>query len=380
MRASPFGLSRDNSLIVLSMLFWGGGEGLWLYIQPLYVKSLGANSLEIGFVLSVAPVLMLFTFIPVGIIADRYSRKRVMVAGYAAGAVAVSLLGLARDWRQSIVGFVLYYGSAACLPAIYAYVAHATEARHLNRAFSIVYAGYALGLTIFPTLGGWLGQVAGFRMVFALSAFFLALSTLSVALVADQPVSPAAPRFGFHEVLVNRRLLLISALFIPTFLALYLGQPFAPNYLQEVVKVELFKIGFLGSLHALGATIIGIWLGRLTEGGWSFMIGQGLVVVSLVVFLGTQAMPLLMLSFFLRGAYNACRSLAMAQTGRVLSSGSAGLSFGIFNTAYNISAVVAPFLAGWLYISRPDLPFLVSAATIPVTMVLFWALVRGERV
>ena len=58
MRRRFLGLSRDNFLIMLSMLFWGCGEGLWLYVQPLYVKSLGADSMQIGLVLSIAPVLM----------------------------------------------------------------------------------------------------------------------------------------------------------------------------------------------------------------------------------------------------------------------------------------------------------------------------------
>jgi sugar phosphate permease len=68
----------------------------------------------------------------------------------------------------------------------------------------------------------------------------------------------------------------------------------------------------------------------------------------------------------------------MAQTGKVLSARSAGLAFGIFNTAYNLSTVLAPYLAGWLYTSRPDLPFLISAAMILVMMAFSFVLVRGD--
>lgn len=378
MRGSLLGLSRDNFLIALSMFLWGSGEGLWFYIQPLYVKSLGADALQIGLVLSIAPVAMLLTFIPGGILADRYSRKKIMVAGYMTGSVAIVLLAVAQDWRQSIVGFLLYYGSAACLPAVYAYMAHASQVQDLNRTFSVVYAANALGLTVFPSVGGWLAGAAGYRAVFGFSALLLALSTVITTQVREQPVAPSPSGLGFREVLSNSRLLLTSALFVPVFLALYLGQPFAPNYLQEVVGIELLWIGFLGSVHALGATALSLWLGRLFTGAWGFITGQGLVFLSLLVFLRFQAIPLLMLSFFLRGAFNACRSLAMAQTGRALSSGSAGLAFGIFSTAYNLSTVLAPYLAGWLYTCRPDLPFLVSAAVIPVMMGFSLLLVRGD--
>lgn len=378
MRSPLLGLSRDSFLVMLSMFFWASGEGLWFHIQPLYIKSLGANPLQIGFVLSVAAVVMLFSFIPAGILADRYSRKKNMLGGYVAGTIAVLLLALARDWHHSIPGFLLYYGSAYCLPAIHAYIAHASEAKDLNRAFTVMYAAHSLGLTVSPAVGGWLGQAAGFRAVFGLSGVFLALSTITVWQVKEQPVSPTLSGFGLRGVLSNRRLLLISSLFVPTFLALYLGQPFAPNYLQEIVGIELFRIGFLGSVHALGATILSLWLGRLSAGTRGFIVGQGLVFLSLLIFLRFQAIPLLVLSFFLRGAFNAVRSLAMAQTGKVLSSGSAGLAFGIFNTAYNLSTVLAPYMAGWLYTSRPDLPFLVSAAMIPVMMAFSFVLLRGD--
>jgi MFS family permease len=194
----------------------------------------------------------------------------------------------------------------------------------------------------------------------------------------EQPVAPAPSSFGVHEILSNRRLLLITVLFVPAFLALYLGQPFAPNYLQEVVGVELSWIGFLGSVHALGATILTLWLGRLSKSGVGLMVGQGLVFLSLLLILRFEAFPVLVTSFFLRGAFDAVRSLGLAQTGRVLSSRSAGLAFGVFNTAYGLSLVLAPYLAGWLYTSRPDLPFLISAAMIVGMMAFSFVLVRGD--
>ena len=41
-------LGRDNRLILTSLFLWGSGEGLWIYIQPLYTKRLGASPVQIG--------------------------------------------------------------------------------------------------------------------------------------------------------------------------------------------------------------------------------------------------------------------------------------------------------------------------------------------
>jgi MFS family permease len=376
MRGRILGLSRDNSLILLSMLFWGSGEGLWFYVQPLYVKSLGADSMQIGLVLSVAPVLMVLGFVPGGLLADRYGRRRIMLATGVAGTVAALLLALAGDWRQSIVGFVLYYASACGLPAIHAYVAHSTERKDLNRVFSLMYAAFSVGLIFFPSLGGWIAELAGFAPVLVLAAAFCALSNLAVFFVEEQPVEGRSQGSGLGELLSNRRFLVFTSVGVFVFLALQLGQPFAPNYLQEVVGVEIFLIGVLGSAHALGATVLGVWLGKLSEGVASLIVGQGLVLVSLLILVSFRALPVLMVSFFLRGAFSACKALALAQAGKTIGETNSGLAYGVVNAALNLSWVLAPYTAAWLYTARPDLPFLSSAAMIAVMMAFSWMLLR----
>jgi predicted MFS family arabinose efflux permease len=377
MRTSLLGLSRDNFLILLSMLLWGAGEGLWFYVQPLYVKSLGADSLEIGFVLSLAPVLMVLILVPSGILADRYGRKKMIVAGSVMGTVAVLLLAASHDWRQSILGFSLYWGSTACLPAVHAYVAHASDRKDLNRNFSLMYAAFAVGLIIFPTVGGFLAERAGFPVALVVAAVLYGASTLVVIAIREQPLSPAPSGLGFRDVVSNRRVMTICVVSVFVFLALFLGQPFAPNYLEEVVGLELVWIGFLGSVHALGATVLGVVLGRFSEGVGGLVAGQALVLVSLVVLLSSGAIPLLALSFFLRGAYNASRALALGQMGNVIGETSSGLAYGLLDTALGLPWVLAPYMAAWLYTVRPDLPFLTSIGMIGAMMIVSAFLLRG---
>ena len=379
MRKSWLGLSRDNFLVMLSMLFWGAGEGLWFYVQPLYIKSLGADSLEIGFVLSLAPVLMVLILIPSGILADRHGRKKMMVGGSVMGTVAVLLLASARDWRQSIVGFLLYWGSTGCLPAFHAYVAHASDRKDLNRNFSLIYAAFAVGMIIFPTVGGFLAERVGFPLALCTAAAFYAVSTVLVVAVREQPVAPTTAGFGLRDVLSNSRLMIICTVSVFIFLAMFLGQPFAPNYLEEVVGLELVWIGFLGSAHALGATVLGVVLGKLSEGVAGLVVGQALVLVSLLLLLRFQAIPVLALSFFLRGAFNACRALTLGQMGKLVGETASGLAYGLLNTAMGLPWVLAPYMAAWLYTSRPALPFIVSAAMIAVMMMVSVVLLRNPH-
>ena len=169
-------LGRDNRLILISLFLWGSGEGLWIYIQPLYIKSLGASPVQIGLVLSIAALAMMATFIPAGFLADRYSRRKTMLGGYLLGALEMVFLAWAQDWHQSILGFLLYSASAYCMPIINSYVSHAGAGQDLNRVFTAVFSGYSLGLTLSPPLGGWLGEALGLRSVFWISTLFFAIS------------------------------------------------------------------------------------------------------------------------------------------------------------------------------------------------------------
>jgi MFS family permease len=300
------------------------------------------------------------------------------VGGCVMGTVAVLLLASARDWRQSVAGFLLYWGSTCCLPAFHAYIAHASDRKDLNRNFSLMYAVFSVGLIIFPTVGGFLAERVGFPLALATAAAFYAVSTLLVVAVREQPSIGTVADFGFRDVLAKTRLMLLCIISVFIFLAMYLGQPFAPNYLEEVVGLELLWIGFLGSANALGATLLGVGLGKLSEGVAGLVVGQALVLVSLLILLASHAIPLLALSFFLRGAYNACRALTLAQLGKVTGETSSGLAYGMLDTAIGLPWVLAPLTAAWLYTLRPALPFVVSAAMIAAMMIVSVLLLRDQ--
>ena len=58
--------------MALALLLWGLGEGLFLYIQPLHLEELGADSVRIGTVLAAAGIARALAFIPSGALADRF--------------------------------------------------------------------------------------------------------------------------------------------------------------------------------------------------------------------------------------------------------------------------------------------------------------------
>lgn len=368
------GLNRDNQLVTLSLLLWGLGEGLFLFLEPWYIGQLGATPTQIGTVLSLAGFVTVIIYLPGGILSDRFDRKRMMLGGYALGALGTLLMAAAHQWQTLTPGLLVYALSSYCIPGITSYVAHASDEDNLTQTLTAVFAVYSLGLTPSPAIGAWLVELVGMRQTFLASTACFVAATLVVSRVRPQP-KPADSATSMSRTLVlNRKFLGLSVVFLAVFFATYLGQPFAPNYLEEVTGLRIGVIGFLGSAHALGAFVLGILLGRWRAGArWGLITVQLLVCASLVLLLRTGAIAVLAIAFFMRGAYNASRSLAAAwladASGRSLA-GAWGLGFGVLSTVYGISTVAAPYAAGWLYAHDPALPFAAAAIAIPATIVL----------
>lgn len=374
------GLNRDNQLVTLALLLWGLGEGLFFFIQPWYIGELGADPKQIGGVLALAGFVTATTYLPGGILSDHLDRKLTMLGGFALGAVAALVMAAAQHWQTLVPGLLLYAVSGYCIPAIYSYVSHAAEDGDLTRTITTVFAAYSLGLTPSPALGGWLVELVGMRLTYVVSAGFFLAATLTVSQVARQPKPGESQLTAGRGLMENRAFLALTGLFLLTFFVTYLGQPFAPNYLDDVTGLRLGWIGFLGSAHALGAFVLSLVLGRWRAGPrWGLIVAQGLVGLSFLMLLRTDAVLLLALAFFIRGAYHTIRSLASSWMADALGRKSLGLGFGVLSTVHGIANVFAPYAAGWLYDIRPAIPFAVAAGAVPVVVVLTGAVAFVRR-
>ncbi len=370
-------LGPDNRLIALSMFLWGTAEGLWLYIYPLYVKSLGATPQEIGFVISISLIGMSLPFIPAGLLADWYSRKKIILSGYFLAILGMILIALAPDWRALVPGFLLYYLSSFGLPAMNSYMVHASEGRDLNRVFTLVYASYTAGIIFSPALGGWLGERFGMRLDFFISECLIILATLALLPLREQPAAGRAKTQNLRPLLSHRPFWSFSLATAFIFLVAHVGWPLVPNFLQEVRGLDLSLIGALATAQSLGATVLAVLLGRISRGAGGLVASQLLLGLSSALLLGWPSPWAVAGAFFLRGSIYAVGSLSSAQVGKALDSRSMGLGFGVFATLRSLAMVPGPYITGYLYAMRPSLPFLLSLAFLPLSILLTIVTFRG---
>jgi len=364
-------MNRNVKLMTLAIFLWGAGDGLFFYIQPLYIEELGANPAQIGGLLSLMGLVTGLAFIPAGYLADRLPRKPLLLGGWVCGSVSMLICGLAQDWRGLIPGLVLYGLSAYCMPVVNAYLATAAGGHSLERVFTTTAAAYTAGMILSPAVGGMLADSVSMRAVYLAAAGVFALSMTAVLAIAPQrPDSRQGPQSNLR-LLLNGRFLGFVAPVLLAFFAMHLVFPLVPNYLADVRGWSTLQIGVLGSVAAVGTTLFSLLLGRVRgKRSRGLLLGQGLVWLSAGMVLWAPGLAGVALAFLLRGGAAACRALTQARASNHLGEANRGLALGATSTTVVLSQVLAYATAGFLYALQPALPFLAALALIPAGIVL----------
>jgi MFS family permease len=185
MTATPLRRNRDFMLLQTGQLLSGTGAQLTAIAYPLLVLALTGSPAKAGIVAFARLLPHAVLSLPAGLAADRWSRKRLMIAADAVRALAVAslaaliLLDRIVFWPIALVAFV--EGSAG---AFYS-AAHAgalrsvVPKRQLPAAAGIVTGRQAAVSLVGPPLGGALFAV-GRALPFVVDAISYAFSALSL--------------------------------------------------------------------------------------------------------------------------------------------------------------------------------------------------------
>ncbi|MBI3958593.1 MAG: MFS transporter [Chloroflexi bacterium] len=364
-----------------AVFVWGLGDGLWLFVLPLYVADLGATPAQIGWVLSLSIIGAALLFIPAGIWIDRHRRKPVFVAGYSLATIAVAGMAFAPTWQTLLPGLALYNLTILSRPALHSYLtSYCIDPGHEGRCFGRTFSGYPLGALLTPALGAYLGQATGLRDVFLLAVIFYFVSIiLLLRLPGDRQIVARETRPAFDNATRAGASHSVGTVvfFFAFFLALNLGQPLAANYLSSDRGVSLQWIGVMGSVTALGTVVLNWLCGLLPEEPpWALLAVVAAVAAGLFLLLAASNLPFLLVG---------CFFLAGASTGAVISSGflrrrtrpeHLGEAFGQRDMALYLAIAASSWLAGQLYQQDPALPLRIGLLALTVMAAILLLLYR----
>jgi predicted MFS family arabinose efflux permease len=365
-------MTRDNRLLAFSLACWGLGEGLFIYIEPLYLRQLGADPVAIGTILALAAGAAGLAHIPAGYLADRVGRKPVLLAGWLLGLASVLVMFLAQDLWLFAAALVAYTFTGFVIAPLYAYAAVARGQQSMQRALTMVSAGFYAGTVVSPALGSLIAHVSSLRLVFGAASLAFVFSIVAMALLTPQaPQAPLAGQSRYTLLFRNRRFLGFLALIFVAATAMQVGLPLMPNFVVEARGFDPSLVGLLGSANSIGIVVLNLALGQRLPRR-AFMLAQICLALSLALLLLTTSQNWLFVVYFLRAGWNLAHSMAAAQVGRVVAAAESGLAFGMIETVSSAATVVGPLAAGVLYARAPAAPFVTSLVLISLTLPLVW--------
>jgi MFS transporter, Spinster family, sphingosine-1-phosphate transporter len=220
-----------------------------------------------------------------GYLADRFSRRSVILTSFAIWSAVTLLLGLAKTYGEVLAAQAFMGLSEACyLPAALALIADYHGAATRSRAVGLHQSGLYFGVALGGLGGGWIGQHYGWHGVFFVlgTGGLLYLTVLTMGL-KDQPKSKPeienpsetlqfskslqelAKNSPFLLMLLANGLVAIAFWCVYTWLALFVYERF---------HVSLVLAGFTSTFYIQAASFAGILGGGWLADRWSRSSGR----------------------------------------------------------------------------------------------------------
>jgi DHA3 family macrolide efflux protein-like MFS transporter len=317
------------SIVWLGQLVSVSGSGMTRFALTLWVyeQTGSATALAVVAVFSFAPAVI---FSPIaGVIVDRVSRKKVMIASdFAAGLSTVALLvlystGHLQIWHLWAAGFFASAFESFQFPAYSSAITTMIDKKHFTRANSMLSMVESASLIIAPIAAGALYYTLGINgiMLIDIATFVFAIGMLLLVIIPN-PVQTAVGRasrgnlltesaFGFRYIYSKPSLLGLLLIFFATNFTFGLAMIlFQPMILARTGQNALI-LGTIGTMFGVGGVvgglvvaawggfkrrIHGVLLGLILESLFGLIImgvGQSLPLWAAGAFLAMFFMPLI---------------------------------------------------------------------------------------
>jgi len=231
-------------------------------LVPQLREQFDLSSVKLAALQIVLQVVLALATVPFGLLADRFSRTRIIAFGVVFWSLATFLSGLAQTFAVLLVARALVgVGEAAYAPAAQSMISGAFPAAARARAQAVFAAGMLAGATAGLALGGVIAERHGWRAAF----FFVGVPGLILALLALRLEEP--PRGPRSEVVPIRRLLSVPAflaLIVSGVLVTFTSVAFifwGPDFVTQWKDFSQAEAGISLGITVLLASLLGVLAG-----------------------------------------------------------------------------------------------------------------------
>jgi len=344
----------------------------------------GLSALHVGLIASSFAMARLMLDLPMGVLVDRISGKRLLAGGSLCVLWGSILCGLTPSFYGLLLGqWLMGAGFGIFSATAIVSLCRLSTSEDRGRTLSIFGASFWTGGFFGPAIGGTIASIAGWRFAFLFSVFTSSLAlaltvatgsklTLAVAALQRDAVNEGL-NGGLPQALASQlpgNLTSFSAINLATCLILFLGhgfrETFIPLYGHSILKLSPAMIGMaisIGPLVQAGANLAyGLLLDRY--GGRAVLV-PGLIIIglgSLSLKIATN-LPSLTIANAILGVGNSSNIAVIALLADHIPPTRWGVMMGLNRAIGDMGVMLGPAALGWL-IDRSGftLPILFGAA------------------
>lgn len=224
------------------------GLVFWYGIEKLFMRSIGLDAVAVGTLTVITIVLNLVLDIPSGILADKWSRKGLLIISAVSLAICSILLGNSNGMVMYAAGYVLYSLYVVSTSGTYQAITYDTlhetgESHSYSKIIGRAYALFLVGAGVANIASGFIANQFGYRIPFYITVVSCALNIIVMSTLKEPKFHKPESKekilkqiTAVTKAIVNIRLLRILGAMLGLF-----------------AVVELFKSDF-GQLYMLRYT------------------------------------------------------------------------------------------------------------------------------
>jgi len=308
----------------------------------------------VGIVVASYAIPQVLIRIPIGVWADRLSRRKlIIVAGMVFALLGALGLGMTRDpWLLFLARFTT--GIGASMWVVYSpYLAVFYPARDSGRAVVLLNFVQGSSLILANLGGGFLAEVYGFSNTFFIAAVFGVLALLVLMVTREEPVKPARRLTwqSFSAVVSHPLLVMVSAMGILLYFASFAVLGFLPVYATQI-GASKGMLGIIMMVNSGFSTISALVVGWLWDRlGYRNSIILGVLLRSVcllsIPFISNVLVLMAVQIGFGLGSGIAMNTI-MALSIHGVQQENRATAMGVFQAVYSIGMLLGPLLSGFI--------------------------------
>lgn len=261
--------SRDLPILFTVILLSSLSMNLISPIWPIYIKTLGASIVELGYVFALSSFVSATLQILSGSLSDKYGRKKLNILGTLLGVLPPIFYYLSKNWIDLIPWVILAgISTGIYLPIRWSIIADISTTRTRPTVFGRMNIAFLTGSTVAPLVGGLIADTFSLKTPF-LICFSLTASCLIFTLMLHE--TRREKESGTQKIQNEKKetnflsvILIFSSLNLIQAVGMGITIPITPLFVTSRFSLDYTKVGLLYAVgFGLSSALVQIPGGRV---------------------------------------------------------------------------------------------------------------------